>query len=61
VTAAAFGQRRKMLRVSLKQIVANPDELLRVAGIAPDVRAEQVPVEGFATLALAYAGSAARS
>lgn len=52
VTAAAFGQRRKMLRASLKQLVTNPEELLSAAGIAPDLRAEQLKVQDFARLAL---------
>ncbi len=51
-TAAAFGQRRKMLRASLKQLVARPEELLAAAGIAPELRAEDVPVRDFAKLAL---------
>ena len=51
VTAAAFGQRRKMLRQSLKQLVAMPELLLEKAGIAPELRAEQLAVEDFARLA----------
>ena len=51
VTAAAFGQRRKMLRQSLKTLVAEPEALLSRAGVDPQLRAEQVPVEGFARLA----------
>lgn len=54
VTAAAFGQRRKMLRVSMKQLVPNPEELLRAAGIAPEQRAEQLTVADFARLAYIY-------
>ncbi|MBC8035847.1 MAG: 16S rRNA (adenine(1518)-N(6)/adenine(1519)-N(6))-dimethyltransferase RsmA [Rhizobiales bacterium] len=52
VTAAAFGQRRKMLRSSLKSLVENPEALLAKAGIDARFRAEQVPVAGFARLAL---------
>jgi 16S rRNA (adenine1518-N6/adenine1519-N6)-dimethyltransferase len=59
VTAAAFGQRRKMLRASLKTLVANPEELLDAAGIAPDLRAERVSVRDFAKLALVYERSIA--
>lgn len=59
VTAAAFGQRRKMLRASLKTLVANPEELLDAAGIAPDLRAERVSVRDFARLALVYERSIA--
>jgi 16S rRNA (adenine1518-N6/adenine1519-N6)-dimethyltransferase len=51
VTAAAFGQRRKMLRQSLKMLTATPELLLREAGIDPEQRAETVPVAGFARLA----------
>ena len=51
VTAAAFGQRRKMLRSSLRTLVENPEALLAAAGINPELRAEQVPVEGFARMA----------
>ncbi len=53
VTAAAFGQRRKMLKSSLKQLTPFPELLLEKAGIEPTVRAEDVPVSGFAHLALA--------
>ncbi|WP_020087681.1 16S rRNA (adenine(1518)-N(6)/adenine(1519)-N(6))-dimethyltransferase RsmA [Hyphomicrobium zavarzinii] len=59
VTAAAFGQRRKMLRASLKTLVPNPEQLLDAAGIAPDLRAERVPVRDFAKLALVYERSIA--
>ncbi len=54
---AAFGQRRKMLRSSLRGI-AGPggvSTLLAASGIAPDMRAEEVDVTGFCTLARAYA------
>ena len=51
VTAAAFGQRRKMLRSSLKSLVENPEALLGRAGIDPRLRAEQLPVYAFAKLA----------
>ncbi|HRN89399.1 16S rRNA (adenine(1518)-N(6)/adenine(1519)-N(6))-dimethyltransferase RsmA [Hyphomicrobium sp.] len=59
VTAAAFGQRRKMLRVSLKTLVQDPDTLLEAAGIAPDLRAERLTVREFAKLALVYERSPA--
>jgi 16S rRNA (adenine1518-N6/adenine1519-N6)-dimethyltransferase len=49
VTAAAFGQRRKMLRSSLKPL--GGETLLHAAGIDPDARAETIPVEGFLRLA----------
>ena len=51
VTAAAFGQRRKMLRQALKGLVAMPELLLQEAGIAPTERAERLKVEDFARLA----------
>jgi 16S rRNA (adenine1518-N6/adenine1519-N6)-dimethyltransferase len=59
ITAAAFGQRRKMLRSSLKTLVPNPEELLRAAGISPELRAEQLAVRDFANLALVYEKSPA--
>ncbi|MCK5089648.1 MAG: 16S rRNA (adenine(1518)-N(6)/adenine(1519)-N(6))-dimethyltransferase RsmA, partial [Hyphomicrobiaceae bacterium] len=59
VTAAAFGQRRKMLRTSLKQLVPVPEELLDVAGIAGNLRAEDVSVKDFAQLALVFERSKA--
>jgi 16S rRNA (adenine1518-N6/adenine1519-N6)-dimethyltransferase len=51
VTAAAFGQRRKMLRQSLKGLDLEPAELLQAAGIDPEQRAEQLAVSDFAQLA----------
>lgn len=52
VTAAAFGQRRKMLRSSLKAL-GNAEALLERAGLEPTRRAEEIPVEGFCALARA--------
>jgi 16S rRNA (adenine1518-N6/adenine1519-N6)-dimethyltransferase len=54
VTAAAFGQRRKMLRQSLKMLGRDPLALLVAAGIEPTARAEAIPVEGFVALARAF-------
>jgi len=51
VTEAAFGQRRKMLRQSLKSLGGDPLARLAAAGIAPTARAETIPVEGFVRLA----------
>jgi 16S rRNA (adenine1518-N6/adenine1519-N6)-dimethyltransferase len=51
VTAAAFGQRRKMLRASLKSLLPEPEAVLNAMGIDPELRAEQLPVEAFARLA----------
>jgi 16S rRNA (adenine1518-N6/adenine1519-N6)-dimethyltransferase len=53
VTAAGFGQRRKMLRSSLKAVFANPEAVLEPLGIDPTTRAEQVSVADFARLAMA--------
>ncbi|HEX8167422.1 MAG TPA: 16S rRNA (adenine(1518)-N(6)/adenine(1519)-N(6))-dimethyltransferase RsmA [Beijerinckiaceae bacterium] len=54
VTRAAFGQRRKMLRQSLKTLTPHPGALLAAAGLAETARAEEVPVEGYVRLANAY-------
>jgi 16S rRNA (adenine1518-N6/adenine1519-N6)-dimethyltransferase len=54
VTEAAFGQRRKMLRQSLKSLGVDPLALLAAAGIEPTARAEEIPVEGFVALARAF-------
>lgn len=51
VTEAAFGQRRKMLRQSLKTLGVDTGALLAAAGIEPTARAEEIPVEGFVALA----------
>jgi 16S rRNA (adenine1518-N6/adenine1519-N6)-dimethyltransferase len=51
VTAAAFGQRRKMLRQSLRSLGLDTLALLEAAGIEPTQRAEEIPVEGFVRLA----------
>lgn len=51
VTEAAFGQRRKMLRQSLKTLGVDSGALLAKAGIDPTARAEEIPVEGFVMLA----------
>jgi 16S rRNA (adenine1518-N6/adenine1519-N6)-dimethyltransferase len=59
VTAAAFGQRRKMLRQSLKSLGDNVSEMLAAAGVAPTVRAEELSVEQFCALARAIARRAA--
>jgi 16S rRNA (adenine1518-N6/adenine1519-N6)-dimethyltransferase len=56
VTEAAFGQRRKMLRQSLKTLNVDPASLLVEAGIDPTARAEEIPVEGFVALANIFSG-----
>lgn len=60
VTAAAFGQRRKMLRQSLRSLGLDPLPLLAAAGIEPTRRAEEIPVEGFVKLANAFAAQAGK-
>ncbi|MCX5511974.1 16S rRNA (adenine(1518)-N(6)/adenine(1519)-N(6))-dimethyltransferase [Kaistia algarum] len=55
VTAAAFGQRRKMLRQSLKSLGVDPLPLLGEAGLAETARAEEIDVAGFVRLANALA------
>lgn len=51
VTKAAFSQRRKMLRSSLKSLIPKPHELLEKAHIHPERRAESLTIEEFCTLA----------
>lgn len=51
VVAMAFGQRRKMLRASLKGLGGDVETLLEAAGIAPTDRAETVGLEAFCRLA----------
>jgi 16S rRNA (adenine1518-N6/adenine1519-N6)-dimethyltransferase len=54
VTEAGFGQRRKMLRQSLKSLGVDAGALLEQAGIAPTARAEEISVAGFVALAQAF-------
>jgi 16S rRNA (adenine1518-N6/adenine1519-N6)-dimethyltransferase len=51
VVAAAFNQRRKMLRASLKGVSPQIEDHLNAAGIPPTERAEQVSLEAFCALA----------
>jgi 16S rRNA (adenine1518-N6/adenine1519-N6)-dimethyltransferase len=51
VAAAAFGQRRKMLRQSLKSLGVDPAQLVAAADIDLTRRAETVPVSGFVAMA----------
>lgn len=60
VTAAAFGQRRKMLRQSLKSLGGDPHDLLAAAGIDETARAEALAVADFCALARALAARAGR-
>ena len=54
VTAAAFGQRRKMLRSALKTLHPYPIDLLKRANINPEARAETLTVEEFCKIAESY-------
>ena len=60
VTEAAFGQRRKMLRQSLKSLGVDVATLLAETGIEPTARAEEIDVAGFARLANALAARTKR-
>jgi len=54
VTAAAFGQRRKMLRRSLKTLTAESETLLVKAGVPGTARAEELDLAQFCALTRAY-------
>ena len=51
VTAAAFGQRRKMLRSALRQITPDSETLLLALGLDPKARAEELAVADFVRIA----------
>ena len=51
VAAAAFGQRRKMLRQSLKSLGIDPARLAAAALVDPTRRAETIPISGFVAMA----------
>jgi len=53
VTQAAFGQRRKMLRQSLKSLGVDPITLCESVGLEPTARAETVTIDQFVALAQA--------
>lgn len=55
VTAAAFGQRRKMLRASLKTLSPDAEALIKQAGLKPTARAEEIDLAGFVALANRFA------
>ncbi len=59
IVAKAFGQRRKMLRASLKGLAQNTEGWLIAAGIEPTARAETLSIEEFCALARALKGSPA--
>lgn len=56
VTLAAFGQRRKMIRQSLKGLVRDPMPLIEAAGLDPTERAENLTIDDFCRLARLAAG-----
>lgn len=58
ITSAAFGQRRKMIRSSLKALPGGPgvEALCEASGIAADIRAETLGLKAFLKLAHAYLG-----
>jgi len=51
VTAAAFGQRRKMLRGALAGLFSDPTAVLTGLGLSPTARAEELTVAEFVRLA----------
>jgi 16S rRNA (adenine1518-N6/adenine1519-N6)-dimethyltransferase len=56
VLSAAFGQRRKMLRQSLKPLAADPVPMIEAARIDATARAEELSVEDFVRLTRRFAG-----
>ncbi|HEX4507031.1 MAG TPA: 16S rRNA (adenine(1518)-N(6)/adenine(1519)-N(6))-dimethyltransferase RsmA [Alphaproteobacteria bacterium] len=54
VVAAAFAQRRKMLRAGLRSFTPDPIALLEAAGIDPTARAEELSIDEFRKLALTW-------
>jgi 16S rRNA (adenine1518-N6/adenine1519-N6)-dimethyltransferase len=61
VTQAAFGQRRKMLRQSLRSLGTEPAELIAAAGLDPTARAEEISVEQFVLLAREFSAQRSRT
>jgi 16S rRNA (adenine1518-N6/adenine1519-N6)-dimethyltransferase len=55
VTQAAFGQRRKMLRQSLRSLNVDVANLLASTGLDPTARAEDISVDGYVAMARALA------
>jgi 16S rRNA (adenine1518-N6/adenine1519-N6)-dimethyltransferase len=51
IAAAAFGQRRKMIRRSLRSVLADPGSVLAAAGVEPTARAEDLSPEDYLRLA----------
>jgi 16S rRNA (adenine1518-N6/adenine1519-N6)-dimethyltransferase len=56
ITRAAFGQRRKMVRQSLKATGVPVEPLLAAAGLQGDERAETLPIAAFLAMAAALGG-----
>jgi len=56
ITRSAFGQRRKMVRQSLKAVGVPVEGLLAAAGLRGDERAEELPVEAFLDMARSLPG-----
>ncbi|HEU5097223.1 MAG TPA: 16S rRNA (adenine(1518)-N(6)/adenine(1519)-N(6))-dimethyltransferase RsmA [Reyranella sp.] len=56
VTAAAFGQRRKMLRGALQGVFGDSVAVLEGLGLSPTARAEELPVGDFVRLAKVLGG-----
>ncbi len=54
VTAATFGQRRKMLRSALRSLTPETEALLQAADITPTARAEELDQASFRRLAEAW-------
>lgn len=61
VVAAAFSQRRKMLRQSLKSLLSDPAPLLSAAGIEGTRRAETLTIDEFLTLTRTFAEGGVRN
>ena len=57
VVAAAFSQRRKMLRAGLKGLFDDPAATLEAVGVAPTARAETVDIADFAHLPVLCPGN----
>ena len=60
VTAAAVGQRRKMLRSALRSLTPDAEALLRAAELTPTARAEEIDQAGFRRLADAWLAASAQ-
>jgi 16S rRNA (adenine1518-N6/adenine1519-N6)-dimethyltransferase len=54
ICKVSFGQRRKMLRSSLKQLNCDTGKLLELSGISPEARPENLTVKEFCSLAANY-------